>query len=54
MSCELVFISHHKNAAVCVTARVLQHDHQVSLSIMGSSHHAGASAGNKREGEEGC
>lgn len=54
MSCELVFISHHKNAAVCVTARVLQHDHRVSLSIMGNSHHAGAGGGTRREGEDGC
>lgn len=30
MSCELVFISNHKNAAVSVTARALQQDHGVT------------------------
>lgn len=30
MSPELVFISHHKKRAVCVTARARQPDHRVS------------------------
>lgn len=32
MSCELVFISHHKNGPVCVTARALHYDHRVTES----------------------
>lgn len=34
MSYELVFISHHKNGAVCVTARMLLHNRCVVSSIM--------------------
>lgn len=30
MNPELVFISHHKKRAVCVTARARQYDHRVS------------------------
>lgn len=50
MSCELVFISHHKNRAVCVAARALQHDHHVTESIMGNCYCAGENGG-KREQE---
>lgn len=47
MSCELVFISPHKNGAVCVTASALQHNHRVTESIMGNCYLAGASGGSK-------
>lgn len=52
MSCELVFISPHKNGAVCVRARALQHEHRVTESIMGNSSKAGES-GRKREKRKG-
>lgn len=51
MSCELVFISHHKNRAVCVTARALGHDQRVSKSIMGNCYCSGKSAGKRRGGQ---
>lgn len=50
MSCELVFIAHHKNRAVCVAARALQHDHHATESIMGNCYCAGERGG-KREQE---
>lgn len=51
MSCELVFISHHKNGAVCVAAREHQQDHRVTESIMRNCYHAGASGRNKEQAE---
>lgn len=49
MSCELVFISHHKNEAVCVTGRALRHDHHVTESIVGNCSCDGESGGRRRE-----
>lgn len=52
MSCELVFISHHKNKAVCVTARAIQHDHHVPESIMGNCYRTGEKTADEEEEEE--
>jgi len=48
MSCELVFISHHKNRTVCVAASMLQRDHRVPESIMGDCYCTGESGGRRR------
>lgn len=47
MSCELVFISPHKNGAVCVTASALQHNHRVTESIMGNCYLEWRKQGNR-------
>lgn len=51
MSPELVFISHHKKRAVCVTARARQYDHRVSEST--GIRQEDREEGGKEGGEEG-
>lgn len=49
MSCELVFISHHKNKALYVTARALLYDHHVAESITGNCYCTVKTEGKKKK-----